>query len=176
MHSVPISTRLRLAFLALLAEGGHLAWEAWHGGIASHHLLQNGDLPAISNAWGLLVLPVLAAWAAGRCAQLQHGLRSAWPVAVGLLLPLLLGAALSLAFSLQMPALTEAVFFTLLLTAVVLPAHRPESLLGFVLGMSWTFGAVLPTLVGGIVALLSWLLRGAARRAWRAIRTAARPA
>ncbi|WP_214278616.1 hypothetical protein, partial [Escherichia coli] len=44
----------------------HLGWEALHGGIAAHHLLQRADLPGLSNAWGLLVLPALAAWAAGR--------------------------------------------------------------------------------------------------------------
>jgi len=87
--------------------------------------------------------------------------------------PLLLGAALSLAFTLKLQALTEIIFFGLMLLALLLPAHRPESLLGFVLGMSWTFGAVLPLLVGGVIAGLSWVLRGVARWAWHAVRPAA---
>ena len=166
------SRRLLLAALALLAEGVHLGWEALHGGIVSHHLLQRGDLPGLSNAWGLLVLPVLAAWAAGRLPPPSAG-RGAWaPVLIGFALPLLLGGALSLAFSLKLQLLTEIVFFTLLLLAVLLPAHRRECLLGFVLGMSWTFGAVLPTLIGGVIAALSWLVRGIARRAWRVVRPA----
>lgn len=43
----------------------HLGWEYSHGGIQRHHLLNDASLPAISNAWGLLVLPllgVLAGW------------------------------------------------------------------------------------------------------------------
>lgn len=164
--------RLTFAALALMAEALHLGWEALHGGIASHHLLQRADLPGLSNAWGLLLLPVLAAWAAGRLPPGPLWRRENWPPAVGFALPLLLGAVLSLAFQLQLQALTEALFFGLLLLALLLPAHRPESLLGFVLGMSWTFGAVLPTLIGGVIAGLSWALRGIARRAWHAARPA----
>ncbi|MDR7269103.1 hypothetical protein J2X20_001732 [Pelomonas saccharophila] len=164
--------RLPLAALALMAEALHLAWEALHGGIVSHHLLQRADLPGLSNAWGLLILPALAAWAAGRLPSAPAARRAWLPVALGFVLPLLLGAALSLAFQLHLQLLTEALFFGLLLLALLLPAHRPESLFGYVLGMSWTFGAVLPTLVGGVIAGLSWCLRGIARRVWHAARPA----
>ena len=67
--------RLQLAALALMAECLHLGWEALHGGIATHHLLQSADLPGLSNAWGLLVLPALAAWAAGRLPRRPATLR-----------------------------------------------------------------------------------------------------
>lgn len=164
--------RLTLAALALMAEALHLGWEALHGGIASHHLLQRADLPALSNAWGLLLLPALAAWAAGRLPRAAAAPRAWLPVALGFALPVLLGAALSLAFQLHLQVLTEALFFGLLLLALLLPAHRPECLLGYVLGMSWTFGAVLPTLVGGVIYGLSWGVRGIARRVWHAARPA----
>lgn len=173
-HAMPTHTpsRSTLAALALMAEALHLGWEALHGGIASHHLLQRADLPGLSNAWGLLLLPALAAWAAGSLHRANASTRrAAWiPAASGFALALLMGAALALAFQLQLQALTEALFFSLLALAVLLPAHRPECLFGFVLGMSWTFGAVLPTLVGGVLAGLSWVVRTSARRAWRAWR------
>ena len=44
---------------ALLAAVAHLGWELTHGGVKSHHLLHNPDMPAFSNGWGLLVLPLL---------------------------------------------------------------------------------------------------------------------
>lgn len=166
----PLTSRLLLAALALLAEALHLGWEALHGGIVTHHVMQRADLPGLSNAWGLLVLPALAAWAAGRLPRAAATRRQWLPVALGFALPLLLGAALALSFHLQWQALTEAVFFGLMLLALLLPAHRPESLFGFVLGMSWTFGAVLPLAVGGVIAGLSWALRGLMRLAWRALR------
>lgn len=160
--------RLQLAALALLAETLHLGWEALHGGIVTHHLLQRADLPGLSNAWGLLVLPALAAWAAGRLPPATA--REGWRFTFGFVLPLLLGATLSLAFTLQWQTLTETVFFGLLMLALLLPAHRPESLFGFALGMSWTFGALLPTLIGGVLAGLSWAVRSTALLAWRIAR------
>jgi hypothetical protein len=166
------TSRLILAALALLAGALHLGWEAMHGGIVTHHLLQSADLPGLSNAWGLLILPALAAWAAGRLPRFPAATRDWAPVAAGFAAALLLGAALALSFSLKLQAVTELVFFTLLALAVLLPAHRPECLLGFVLGMSWTFGATIPTLVGGVIAGLSWALRGIARRAWQLARPA----
>lgn len=159
--------RLRFAALALVAEALHLAWEATHGGIVTHHLLQRADLPGLSNAWGLLVLPALAAWAAGRWPAAMPARR--WQFALGLAVPLLFGLALSLAFQMKLHDVTETLFFSLLALAVLLPAHRAECLLGFVLGMSWTFGALLPTVIGGVIALLSWGLRGVARWAWQAV-------
>lgn len=165
-------SRLALAALALLAEALHLGWEALHGGIVSHHLLQRADLPGLSNAWGLLILPALAAWAAGRLPRRPAPARAWVPVALGFALPLLIGAALSLAFQMKLQALTEALFFGLLLLALLLPAYRPQSLLGFVLGMSWGFGAIIPTLVGGVIAGLSLAVRRVAIWAWRVARPA----
>ncbi len=160
--------RLLLPLLALLAECLHLAWEAQHGGIKVHHLMQSAALPGLSNLWGLLILPVLAAWAARRLPPAGAGRAREWaPLLIGFALPLLLGLALAQAFSVQAQALTEGLFLLILLLALLLPAHRPECLLGFALGMSWTFGAVIPTLVGALIAGLSWLLRGLARQAWR---------
>lgn len=165
--------RLTLAALALLAETVHLSWEALHGGIVTHHLLQRPDLPGLSNAWGLLLLPALAAWAAGRLPRAGATRREWGPVVIGFALPLLLGASLALSFALHLQELTAIIFMGLLpLLALLLPAHRAESLFGFVLGMSWTFGAVLPTVIGGVIAGLSWLVRGVARRAWHAARPA----
>ena len=173
MSTSKAAPRAILAALALMAEAVHLAWEALHGGIVTHHLLQRPDLPGLSNAWGLLLLPALAVWAAGRLPAASAARRDWLPMAIGFALPLLLGASLALSFELHLQGLTGVIFMGLLpLLALLLPAHRPESLFGFVLGMSWTFGAILPTVIGGVIAGLSWAVRGVARRAWHAARPA----
>ncbi|MCG6191295.1 hypothetical protein [Maribellus maritimus] len=41
-----------LAFICIL-------WEYFNGGVVSHYLLARDDLPAISNWWGLLTVPLL---------------------------------------------------------------------------------------------------------------------
>ena len=147
--------RLQVAALALLIESAHLTWEALHGGIRTHHVMQRADLPGLHNAWGLLVLPLLACWAASRV-QWRGASRAQW--VAGLALAMLLGGALSVGFHLGAESFTAGVFFTTLALAVVLPGYRAECLLGWVLGMSWTFGALLPSFIGVIIVGLSALV------------------
>ena len=135
--------------LAALAAAAHLGWEHTHGGILSHHLLNRADLPTISNAWGLLVLPVLG-WLAGsvvarRASARPSAARTALAAFLGALAA---GAALSVAFVAGSESAAGAVFFGVLLTGLVLPTYRAEYLFGFVLGMTFVFGSILPALFG----------------------------
>jgi hypothetical protein len=165
---------LRLAAAALLAWLALLAWEHLHGGIVTHHVLHNAALPGISNGWGLLVLPALAAWAGWRIERrLTEGTRPA-AVLVGGAVALLLGAALSAAFVAGMEDATLWIFLSVLALGVLLPGYRAECWLGFVIGMCITFGAVIPTVIGGAIAALSALvhlgLTPAVVRGWKAVR------
>jgi len=36
-----------------------LFWEYFHGGVTSHHILHQKDLPSISNWWSGIFLPIL---------------------------------------------------------------------------------------------------------------------
>jgi len=150
--------------LALLAELIHLAWEHVHGGIIRHHILNRSDLPAISNGWGIVLLPVLTWYLLGRInrrsAPPVGGRTGALPrsVMVGFAGALLFGILLSSCFALRHTTLTEYLFQGLLLLALLLPVYRAEGVLGFVLGMTFVFGAVLPTAIASIIAALSMLL------------------
>lgn len=163
-HDTHAPAALRIAFTALvaLAEAAHLGWEQLHGGIVSHHLLNDPTMPAIWNGWGLAVLPVLA-WIASGHAFRRAG--DAWrvhgPFVLRLLCALLAGLALSAAFSIGREDLAGFVLIGLLGSALLVRVYRLEYLLGFVLGMAFTFGAMLPTLIGGCIALVSMV-------AWRA--------
>lgn len=152
----PIAVRAGFTALVALLEAAHLAWEHLHGGIVSHHLLNDASLPAIWNGWGLLLLPALA-WIASRRAF--HTVRGAWrlraPFLRALLAAALAGLALSAAFAFGREDIASGVLVGLLLAAVLVRAYRVECLLGFVLGMTCTFGAILPTLIGGGIALIS---------------------
>lgn len=61
-----LQSRLILAISAFALEVCHLGWEYTHGGVPAHHLLNNPELPAISNWWGLLVVPLLVWFLVGR--------------------------------------------------------------------------------------------------------------
>ncbi|MEF3080688.1 hypothetical protein V3391_00455 [Luteimonas sp. SMYT11W] len=170
--------RVWLVVTVLLAELAHLAWEHAHGGIVSHHLLARPDLPAVWNGWGLVLLPALAWFVTGRVARRiarhidrRRGVRVAW---LGFCVAAAAGAALSVAFVSGVEDAAFAVLVSALVLGLLLPAYRAECLLGFVLAMTFTFGAVLPLLIGGIVATVSAIahlvLYALARHVWRRTR------
>ena len=68
---------------------------------------------------------------------------------------LLWGIALSLAFVTKHGSVASILFQSIFILVLVLPLYRAEYLLGFVLGMASTFGAVLPTAIGLMVVGLA---------------------
>jgi hypothetical protein len=153
-----------------------LAWKHGHGGVPSHHLLHRADLPGLSCWWDAFVLPLLT-W--GLLGRLRHrlvfsGTEEAWPpqrdlpVLLGFAAALLFGAVLALLFVGGQEQALSYLVDGLFLLALLFPLYHAECMLGFVLGMTWTFGSVLPTLFASLVALMSvvlyrfirpWLLR-----------------
>ncbi len=155
---VQAATPVRLGFTGAIAllEAAHLAWEHARGGIVSHHLLNDPALPALWNGWGLVLLPVLA-WIASRHLFRPggRGWRPHAPALSRLAAALGAGIALSVAFSLGREDAAGALFLAIALSAFAARVYRVEYLLGFVLGMALTFGALLPALIGGTIGLVS---------------------
>lgn len=160
------ASRYRLPALALIASlafvAAHLAYEHFTGGVRSHHFLARADLPAISNGWGVLTLSVLG-WVLGLRIR---GLRDAAPEAgsllglwVGFGVALVYGGALAVFFQLGMESFTSALFQGLFLVAIALPIYRIECVLGFVMGMTFTFGGILPVIVATVFATISFVTR-----------------
>ncbi len=87
---------------------------------------------------------------------------------------LLFGIVLSASFTYDYENVASVMFRGMFLLALLLPVYRAECLLGFVLGMTFTFGAVLPTAIGSMFVALSalahLLIRPALVRAWRWLR------
>ena len=168
-----LHSRLILAACGLAAEIAHLGWEYTHGGVPAHHLLNNPDLPAVSNWWGLLVVPLLVWFLVGRIQRraatlVQMGSRERFRTLARarFAVAFLWAGALALAFTLGHPAVTW-IFFGAFAAAVCAGAWRAEYVLGFALGMSFTFGAVLPVLIASVIAACSFavhLVLGAALR------------
>ncbi|AWL07249.1 hypothetical protein ACFOHT_27160 [Massilia oculi] len=163
--------RILLTLLALCAELALLAREHLHGGVLSHHLLANPDLPAVSNWWGLLLVPLLTWWTVGRIERRARLAASAGrPLApaplIAFLCALAYGATLAALFAAGNP-LVDYLFFGLLALGLVVRLWHAEYLLGFVLGMVWVAGPVLPAMFGAVIAVFSWLVHAAARALWR---------
>lgn len=173
----PACPTYRRAILTIVFLGGelfHLGWEHTHGGIVAHHLLANPDLPAVSNWWGALLIPLLSWWLVGRIQDRVARRRDSRagggiPPWAGFVGALAYGALLSTLFAFG-SGLVDYLFLGLLALGVVVRLCRPEFILGFVLGMTFVVGAVLPTMFALLVAGYSWLLHalyGVVRRRLR---------
>jgi len=176
-----LSWRFAALAMVLVLEVFHLLWEYFHGGVASHHLLNQAAMPAISNYWGLILLPSLTWFVTGRVGhqlfrEAQRGdtpAKTVKNVVIAFLAPMLVGGMLSLAFTHGFNDLASYIFIGMFVVGLLLPVFRVECILGFVLGMTFTFGAVLPLLVASAIAMISAIAHRAiypvARWSWRRI-------
>jgi hypothetical protein len=142
--------------IGLLASIAHLGWELTHGGVGSHHLLARRDLPAISNSWGLIILPFLG-WLASRNATRRAALddTAAARSIAGFSGALLVGVALSWSFAAGFESAATGIFLSALAIGLILPSYRAEYIFGFVLGMTFVLGSVLPTIAALLGASIS---------------------
>jgi hypothetical protein len=160
--------KIRVYFTAIvtLAIGSLLAWSHYHGGVPSHHILARADMPSISNWWGGLLLPLLTWFLLYRVARRltrtsdEKSNTSKLPINIvyGFGGALLFGILLSTFYTLGYTDIPGYMINGLFILALFFPIYRAECLLGFVLGMTFTFGAVLPTAVGSVFALIGAVL------------------
>jgi hypothetical protein len=138
------------------AEWIFLVWQHFHGGVPSHHFFDRADMPAVSGWWGGLLLPAMTWFLVGRVQRrvARQGGTSRRYALIGFSSALLFGVLLSVFFTLDDEQVSNAMFESLFLIALVAPIYRGEYLLGFVLGMAYTFGGVLPSIVGSVVAII----------------------
>ncbi|WP_199730837.1 hypothetical protein [Luteimonas sp. 100069] len=169
------AARIWIVVAVAVAELAHLAWEHLHGGIVSHHLLADPGLPAVWNGWGLVLLPALAWWTSGRFVRriARHDDRRRAMVGgvAGFAVAAIAGVLLSAAFLQGREDLASLVLFSAFGLALLLPGYRAECVLGFVLAMTFVFGAVLPLMIASVVAGVSMLahrvIYPVASRLWR---------
>jgi hypothetical protein len=142
---------------------GILALEHSRGGIVSHNILADPNLPAISNLWGALTIPLLTFFLVSR-AMRRYSRKSASAQALAFIGSLLYGAALATAFANGNTDIPSFMVLSVPLIALVLPTYRAEYVLGFVLGLVYTFGGVLPIGIATVLALMSVVMHQGVRR------------
>ena len=142
-----------------------LVWNYYHGGIPSHHILADKDLPEISNLWGALLLPLLSWLLLYRVQRRIFGrhdgnteLSTIRQLMYAFISSLIYAIVLSAFFSYGYPDMTGNMMLGIFVLALFFPVYRSECLLGFIMGMTFTFGAVLPTGIGSIMALIAFVL------------------
>lgn len=153
---------IQIPLTALAFTAVHLTYEHFTGGVLSHHLLHRPDLPAISNWFELITLPLLGVVLGLRIRT--HPSSTRWagvpvPVLAAFLGALIYGVVIAVLFSLGAENITSAALLGLFLCALVLPVYRIEYILGFVAGMTFTIGGILPLLFALIIATMSFSFR-----------------
>lgn len=135
-----------------------LGWQYFNGGVPAHHFLQRADMPAISNWWGLLIIPLLG-WIT--LAKIQRRIATSNNKLYSLLLfmaGLLFGIAIAFSFLHNYQPFLDNVPYVLLALGLLLPIFWSEFILSFVLAMLYTFGPVLPTIFVLVIAGIGWVL------------------
>ncbi|NND80052.1 MAG: hypothetical protein HKN53_09140 [Maribacter sp.] len=158
--------RIKLPLLAFLVVGLCLALEHFTGGVVTHHLLARDDMPGVSNYWGLVSVPLLAFVVAYvihrnryKKTTSEEKLKQHEDVVFKrFIAALAFGITISLLWELRLESVLPYLILLPLLLAFFRPVHYPECLLGFVLGMVYTFGGILPILIGTVLLIIAYLI------------------
>ena len=124
------------------------------GGVAVHMFLHREDMPSISNYWSGLILPLFTAImllviqqktkrldATAATSELSKG-------TYGLIAGFVFGVILCLFITLGYSTPPNLMMLGAIVLSFFLPIYKPAYFLGFVLGMTYLFGATLPIVIG----------------------------
>lgn len=166
-----ITNRLQATTAAFILTFAFILREYFSGGVVSHNLLAREDLPAFSNWWGLLTVPLLF-WIAvtliNRRQKKSVTLKSKnkegeATVFKRFLAALAFGILMSILWEFRLESVLQYLILLPILLAFFTPVHLPEYLMGFVLGMIFTFGGVLPILIGLVLLIICFIIHRVVR-------------
>ena len=161
--NIILNSRNKLIFItiATLLMLGMLLLEHSKGGVNSYHPLGNKDLPKISNWLGLLMIPVFSWFAISNLQKRNKNEDNKQkPVSksqlYGFIGGVLFGIVTTIVYYAQL-GINSHLLLLIIVLALFVPIYRAEYYLGYVLGMIYGFGGVLPILFGG-VSIIVYLL------------------
>lgn len=178
-----VNNRIRASVSVFIVTLLFILWEYFNGGVVSHNLLARSDMPAFSNWWGLLTVPLLfwiSIYFINR--RKEKGIQSVSKsetksetnseskpgefenkVLKRFLAALAFGLLMSLFWEFNFQSILQYLILLPVVIAFFKPVHLPEYLMGFVLGMLFTFGGVLPILFGLILSVVCFIINKVVR-------------
>lgn len=159
-----LNLRKRIIFTGLVTIliWSHLAWDYFHDGVPTHHLFHSADFPGMSNWWGGIALPFITWFLLYRVqkrmnenenSNTDHNLTQVVYRFSG---ALIFGIVLSILFTLGSDA-PGYMMIGIIVLSFFIPLFRAEYLLGYILGLAYTFGAIIPIVLGSILATLFFI-------------------
>lgn len=140
-----------------------LLWQHFNGGIPSHHFLARKSMPLVSNAWGGVVIPLftwLMLWLINRRLFLSQVVQIPFPkhVFVAFIGSLIYGIVLGISIHVGFKEISSNTPWLLIITAFLFPVYRAEYFLGFVLGLTYWVGGLLPIVIGSIFLVVTFVI------------------
>ncbi|MFK7812124.1 MAG: hypothetical protein AB8B59_06495 [Maribacter sp.] len=159
-----LSRNLRIGITTVftLLVWGHIAWDHFHGGIPTHYLLHDDNLPGIPNWLGGIVLPFFIWFLLYRIHKRIDGAETAVAseslrsVIMRFLLAMTIAITISVFFTLEFDFI-DYIMMAIFVFAFIFPLYKSEYLLGWVMGSAFTFGAIIPIGFGSIFVLAFFL-------------------
>ena len=155
-----LSLKGRIIFTGIvtLLVWANLVWDYLHKGVPSHHILQRGDLPEISNWWGGIAVPLITWYLLIRIAKRVNNHKTSGTTKLknaiyGFLGALLFGIILSFLFTIG-SNIPGYMMLGVIFVSFFIPLYKAEFILGYVIGMVYTFGGVLPVGFGILLTII----------------------
>lgn len=165
-RQITFKTKLLITGLVALFAFSIIFWEHLNSGVLSHHFLQQENLPEISNWWNGLMLPIIT-WILleridkrlNKKVLKPHQSNRQYPkLFLYFITGLTFAILISISFVNGYTFFLDNVLYAFLIVSFVIPIFYSEFLLGFILGMTFTFGVILPTIFVLIIASLGFII------------------
>lgn len=158
-----LKTSLYFTVIVSIAIWSLLLYDYYNGGVPKHHLFAKKELPEISNWWGAISIPLVTFLLLHRIKKRFNSenvisIKTLMKVLYSFVIALLYAALLSVLFSFGNSQITGIFFQLILVIALFFPIYKSEYCLGFIIGLTYTFGGVLPIIICSILVVISYLL------------------
>lgn len=157
-------TGLCILGIISIAVWGLLLWDHFHGGVPNHHLLAKKELPEISNWWGAIVVPLASYFLLSRIKKGvtfendQISKSSVQHLCYPFLIALIYAVSIAIAFSTGNSQISGLLFMGIFMIALFFPIYKASYFLGFMIGLVYTFGGVLPIIIGSFLAITGYFI------------------
>ncbi len=157
-----MNKKLQAVFGAALFTLALILLEHYNGGVVTHYPLADDSLPGITNWWGMLTIPSLT-WIVLTIIEKRDRKDGSnetrrYSRNPYLLAGLIFGLSVGLLWEFRLEEILQYYIMLPWALALFLRVYLPESLLGFALGMLYTFGGVLPIGIGLILQIVGFLI------------------
>ena len=164
-----LKSRIIFTVLIFLLIWGHVIWDYFHGGIPTHYLFHDANMPGFPNWLGAIILPFFV-WFLLHRIQKRIDKDSPKDTTKKIVLRFLAAALVAITIAVCFTKGIEippVILLSILGLGLFFPLYNSEFLLGWVLGSSFTFGAIIPMGFGSLFALICFILFTIGRLIWR---------